>query len=45
MATELIVVPDSVRDLAENSVGVFFESVSKHPGPQQRETIQIRAGR
>jgi hypothetical protein len=31
MATELIVVPDSVRDLAENSVGVFFESISKHP--------------
>ena len=31
MTTELIVVPDSVRDLAENSVGVFFEGVSKHP--------------
>jgi SAM-dependent methyltransferase len=31
MASEPIVVPDSVRDLAENSVGVFFEGVSKHP--------------
>lgn len=33
MAAELIVVPDSVWDMAENSVGTFFESVAK----QQRE--------
>ena len=29
MAAELIVVPESVRELAENSVGVFFESVAR----------------
>jgi SAM-dependent methyltransferase len=30
MADELIVVPDSVRELAENSLGAFFEGISKH---------------
>ncbi len=30
MDTESIIVPDSVRELAENSVGVFFEGVSTH---------------
>jgi SAM-dependent methyltransferase len=29
MASELIVVPDSVLELAENSVGVYFESVAR----------------
>lgn len=31
MAEEMIVVPQSVWDLAENSVGVFFESVARQP--------------
>lgn len=30
MDSELIIVPDSVRELAENSVGIFFEGVSTH---------------
>lgn len=31
MSTEVIVVPDSVRDIAEKSVGAFFEGVNKMP--------------
>ncbi len=31
MVNESIVVPDVVREIAEHSVGVFFEGVSKHP--------------
>ena len=31
MTSELIVVPDVVRELAERSVGVYFEEVAKHP--------------
>jgi SAM-dependent methyltransferase len=30
MENESIIVPDSIRELAENSVGVFFEGVSGH---------------
>ncbi len=31
MPTETIIVPDSVRELAEQSVGIFFEGVTKTP--------------
>lgn len=31
MLTEAIIVPDSVKELAERSVGVFFEGVNKMP--------------
>lgn len=31
MAAELIVVPESIREMAENTVGAFFEGVAKQP--------------
>jgi cyclopropane fatty-acyl-phospholipid synthase-like methyltransferase len=31
MASDHIVVPDSVRELAESTVGAFFEDIAKHP--------------